>query len=127
MTDDYIHVIKDLPEHDTPAGKMRVLSGEQGAIFWITTEPGAQTPLHSHPIEQATWLVSGAMDVQVADGKRRRVEPGTVLLVPAGVPHQLWAIDACTLVEFTAPPRTDWQQGPGGSAGTEAAGHGTAD
>jgi len=121
MTEDYVYVLKDIPVHDTPAGKMQVLSGEQGAIFWITTDAGAQTPLHSHPIEQSTWLVSGTMDAQVADGERRRIKPGSILLVPAGVPHQLWAIDVCTLVEFTAPPRTDWQQGPGASADANAA------
>ncbi|MEI9927517.1 MAG: cupin domain-containing protein [Sphingomonas sp.] len=108
---EYSHVLEDIPAHDMPVGKIRMLAGKQGSIFWITTDPGTEAPLHSHPMEQTTWLVSGTMDAQVDGGERHRVAPGSALLIPAGVPHQFWYLDTCTIVEFATPPRTDWFPG----------------
>lgn len=105
---DYYHTLDAIPGHQVSVGTIQLLSGQQGSIFWITTDAGAEVPEHSHTMEQMTWLISGTMDVKIGDDARRRIEPGTVLLIPGGTPHKFWYLDQCTIVEFAAPPRLDW-------------------
>lgn len=105
---DYYHDVEKIPGHEVPVGQLRMLSGQQGSVFWVTTAPGTETPEHSHPMEQTSWLLSGSMDVKIGDDERRRLEPGTAVLIPGGVRHQFWYLSECKIVEFAAPPRLDW-------------------
>ena len=104
----YYHKLADVPAHQVPVGNLQLLSGAQGSVFWVTTLPGSEVPEHSHPMEQITWLISGTMDVKIGNDERRRIEPGTVMLIPGGTKHKFWYLDECTIVEFAAPPRFDW-------------------
>jgi|GEM_PF-761066 len=105
---DYYHQLDAIPVHPVVVGNLRMLSGKQGTVFWLKTVPGTETPEHFHPMEQTSWLVSGTMEVKIGDDPRRRVAPGTAVLIPGGVRHQFWYVDECTIVEFAAPPRLDW-------------------
>ena len=105
---DYYHQLDGIPVHKVAVGDLRMLSGKQGTVFWLKTTPGTQTPEHFHPMEQTSWLVSGTMEVKIGDDPRRRIAPGTAVLIPGGVRHQFWYLDECTIVEFAAPPRLDW-------------------
>ena len=104
---DYYHRLNDIPWHDVSVGKLQLLSGREGSIFWVKTSANCESPEHSHPMEQITWLVSGRMEAKIGSDQRRTVEPGTLLLIPSGVTHRFWYIDECTIVEFAAPPRVD--------------------
>lgn len=104
---DYYHRLNDIPFHEVSVGKLQLLSGQEGSIFWVKTNANCEVPEHSHPMEQITWLVSGRMEAKIGDDQRRAVEAGTLLLIPRGVTHRFWYIDECTIVEFAAPPRDD--------------------
>lgn len=104
----YFHKLEEIPRHDVPVGQLQLLSGQEGSIFWIEARAGTEAPEHSHDMEQMTWLVSGRFEARIGDGPRESVNAGTIMLVPAGVPHQVWYVEDCTIVEFAAPPRFDW-------------------
>jgi quercetin dioxygenase-like cupin family protein len=70
----------------------KVVRGEREMIAQVYLKRGALVPLHSHDDEQMTYVLQGALQSLVG-GEEVRVEEGEVLLVPAGVPHQVVALD----------------------------------
>ena len=75
------------------AGTQRRLfiTGEKaGAITLgeLIMEPGAELPLHTHRIEEAMVITKGKATCIDGD-KTYELEPGDVILAPAGVKHNL--------------------------------------
>jgi quercetin dioxygenase-like cupin family protein len=57
------------------------------SIFESVELPGAGAGLHRHPSWQETFLVlEGRFDFE-ADGERRSMGPGEILVIPRGAPH----------------------------------------
>lgn len=52
----------------------------------FTVEPGAETPLHFHDVDEALLPLSGRIDVFLDDAWHA-VGPGEVCVFPAGAPH----------------------------------------
>lgn len=84
--------------------------GERGhgrgvALVTYTTCAGEEPPLHTHPTEDEIFVVlSGAMTF-VVDGARFAAATGSIMVLPAGVPHT-YEIDAAgpvTLLVITYP------------------------
>ncbi len=67
--------------------------------------PGQCTPCHVHEVEQETWYVTEGHGVVVVGTETVDAGPGTVVVAPAGVPHQLVNLSATehfkTVVMFT--------------------------
>ncbi len=101
------HRLGDIPFHETPFGRLRLLAGQQLMVFWGEMDAGSHVPRHSHPNEQITWLVSGRMDFQIDGEPPRSCGPGTVVNVPANVMHETWYREKCEIVECFNPPRLD--------------------
>jgi quercetin dioxygenase-like cupin family protein len=61
------------------------------AIQCIKTPPGGGSPagLHTHAVDQAFYILSGKMGVEI-EGKEYEAGPGTLVVFPAGVPHRNW-------------------------------------
>ncbi len=60
--------------------------GELG-VAMVTQPPGVATPLHVHAREaEAFYLLEGTMDYRAGD-EDFRLEPGSFMYLPAGVPH----------------------------------------
>ena len=104
---DNFHRLEDIPEHDVNGMKMKVLSGKQNMVFWGELPAGSHAPRHQHPNEQITWLRSGRIEIRIGDDEVQTVEPGGILLIPAGVDHEAWYPVDCEIVEFFSPPRLD--------------------
>ena len=72
-----------------------LLDHESGAtscsINCIKTPPGGGSPagLHTHPVDQAFYILSGTMGIEI-EGQRYEVGPGTLVVFPTGVPHRNW-------------------------------------
>lgn len=67
-------------------------SGAQGCtINCIQLPPGGRAPSgrHTHVFEQLYYIMSGAMDF-VTGGRKYQAGPGTLVVLPAGVPHNNW-------------------------------------
>ena len=69
-----------------------LVSKDQGAVSLTVKEveisPGWEGRMHTHPVDVAIQVLSGAIQV-ILDGETRTVRAGTTLLAPPGVPHKL--------------------------------------
>ena len=104
---DHFHHLDKIPEHDLEGMKVKVLAGKQSMVFWGRLAAGMHVPRHQHPNEQITWLRSGRIESRIGDGEIETIEPGGIMLVPAGVDHEAWYPEECEIVEFFSPPRLD--------------------
>lgn len=47
---------------------------------------GDRIPLHTHDVDEAITILEGEAETRLGD-ERRRVNPGTVMFIPAGIAH----------------------------------------
>jgi len=61
------------------------------SINCIKTPPGGGSPpgLHTHPVDQVFYVLSGEMRVEIA-GHEYEGSAGTLIVFPANVPHRNW-------------------------------------
>jgi quercetin dioxygenase-like cupin family protein len=74
----------------------------------VDMQPGSSVPMHTHENEQTGTLLSGKLQFEIGD-ETHDFEPGDAWMIPANVPHEARAIDACLIVECFSPPREDWR------------------
>jgi mannose-6-phosphate isomerase-like protein (cupin superfamily) len=76
-----------------PAGQRfsQKLADGHTAVSYVRTPSGGGSPrgAHTHEFEQLFYLLEGRMAIEVA-GERTDVEPGSLIVFPAGVPHRNW-------------------------------------
>ena len=79
--------------------------GELLEVESVYTKPTpSRPPVHYHPLQEERFKVlSGGLNVLV-DGRERTLEEGEVLIVPPGVPHQMWAAEAGARVNWQTRP-----------------------
>jgi quercetin dioxygenase-like cupin family protein len=53
----------------------------------VTFEPGARTAWHTHPLGQRLIVTAGCGWVKCADGPKREIRPGDVVICPPGEKH----------------------------------------
>jgi mannose-6-phosphate isomerase-like protein (cupin superfamily) len=61
-------------------------------VAYIQTPPGGGSPrgMHTHAVEQLFFVLSGTMRIEIEGVGERTVEPGGLIIFPAGVPHRNW-------------------------------------
>ena len=79
--------------------------GELLEVESVYTKPTpSRPPVHYHPLQEERFeVLSGGLNVRV-DGRERKLEEGEVLIVPPGVPHQMWAAEAGARVNWQTRP-----------------------
>jgi quercetin dioxygenase-like cupin family protein len=95
-------------EQLNPLLQRQFLHGEQAMLTRFHLAKGCIVPLHSHPNEQISYIVSGALQFDFGDGDTRTVSAGEVLVIPGGVPHSAIATEDTLAFDVFAPPRQDW-------------------
>ena len=70
----------------------KVVTGAGTTLVQTYAKKGALMPLHAHAGEQAIYVLQGTLRIWLPEGERL-VREGEVLIVPAGVRHQIEAID----------------------------------
>jgi quercetin dioxygenase-like cupin family protein len=65
-------------------------------------------PIHQHPHEQVTYVLSGRFEFTVG-GETTVLEPGRAALIPANTPHGGRTLTACRVVDVFAPVREDYR------------------
>ena len=69
-----------------------LVSAEYGAssltIKEVEISPGWEGSLHTHPVDVAVMVMSGAIQM-IIDDELRTVRQGSTLLAPPGTPHKL--------------------------------------
>ncbi|MFM9852703.1 MAG: cupin domain-containing protein [Sphingomonadaceae bacterium] len=66
--------------------------GSSFEVFDTTGTPGGGPPPHTHPWEEAYFVLSGEMDVHI-DGATTHLAAGDITHVPAGVAHGYTTLD----------------------------------
>jgi hypothetical protein len=71
----------------------------------VYTKPTpSRPPVHHHPRQEESFeALSGRLNVQV-DGQDTTLEQGEVLIIPPGVPHEMWAAEAGARVNWQTRP-----------------------
>jgi quercetin dioxygenase-like cupin family protein len=94
----------------------KVVAGERQMLAQIYLKRGALVPLHSHPSEQMTYVLQGALKFLV-DGEETIVREGEVLHIPSGVAHQTEALEDTFELDVFSPVRADWLDLPADQPG----------
>jgi quercetin dioxygenase-like cupin family protein len=63
----------------------------------VTFEPGARSAWHTHPLGQRLIVTAGCGWVQCADGAKRNIRAGDIVLCPPGEKHWHGATDTTAM------------------------------
>jgi quercetin dioxygenase-like cupin family protein len=85
----------------------KVVTGTHQMLAQTYLKQGALVPLHTHPSEQMTYVLQGAVRFVVA-GEETIVREGEVLHIPANAPHQAEVLEDTFQLDVFSPPRADW-------------------
>jgi quercetin dioxygenase-like cupin family protein len=88
----------------------KIIPGQRMMLAHVYLKRGALVPIHRHESEQMTYVLQGALKVDVA-GAEFIVREGEVLHVPPGVPHQAEALDDTLELDVFSPGREEWTVG----------------
>jgi quercetin dioxygenase-like cupin family protein len=83
------------------------IMGAQSMIVKWTLKKGAVIAKHMHENEQTIWITQGSVKV-ISQGKEFIVTAGNILVIPAYVPHELYALEDTIDIDFFSPVRADW-------------------
>ena len=79
--------------------------GDKMLLSWVTLEPHAVAPAHSHPHEQAVIVLDGELLLQL-EGATHTLAAGAMFVIPGDVEHIATAGAAgCTVVDVFSPVR----------------------
>lgn len=62
---------------------------------------------HSHPYEQAGYVLRGSLDLFVA-GEWRRLTPGSSYIVASGARHDAHVLEDCEILDAFSPVRAEY-------------------
>lgn len=97
------------PLPDVPALTAQMVAGDRLHAMFGHVEPNASLPLHSHPHDQITYVLAGAIHFQVGD-EAHDLKPGMGLVIPGGVTHGGVQVgpEGCHFVEIFTPLRENY-------------------
>ena len=95
------------PEQLNPLLTRQFVSGEKAMLSRIMLKKGCLVPEHSHPNEQISLIVSGALEF-IVRGVTQIVRAGEILVIPGNAPHSARALEDTENLDLFAPPRQDW-------------------
>ena len=103
---------KDRPVEDLGNGVTRKILAHAGGLMQVAVafERGAEGPLHSHPHEQLTYVLSGEFEFTIGP-ETKIVRAGDTLYKQPNVIHGCRCLEAGVLLDTFTPQRTDFLQG----------------
>ena len=93
---------------DEDGSEAQIISGEHMHLIRAVYEPGSTYPMHSHPHEQFSLLLSGRILLTVGD-ETREIGPGDGWYAASNVPHggQIIGDEKAVFVDVYS-PATRW-------------------
>lgn len=85
----------------------QMVNGEHATLARIFLAQGAVVPRHSHPSEQFSLILSGALRF-FFDDRELVARTGDIVYIPAHEPHAAEALEDTWDLDFFAPRREDW-------------------
>ncbi|HEX2911111.1 MAG TPA: cupin domain-containing protein [Chloroflexia bacterium] len=101
------------PIEIVPGVNLQLICGDKTMMSFVTIQPGAIVPLHSHPHEQMGAGVEGEMLLYIGGLEPEHchiIRAGDSYLIPGGVPHSAKPLGdkACVALDIFSPPREDY-------------------
>jgi len=90
-----------------PLLQRQFVVGEEIMLARVLLKKGCIVPEHSHPNEQLTYIVEGALKFWIG-GEEIVVNAGEVLCIPPNLPHKAEALADTVDLDVFNPPRADW-------------------
>ena len=92
-----------------PGVRSRLFTGDQVMCSFIEMALGDVVPDHSHPEEQAGYMLEGKLRLRI-DGEEKVMAPGDAYLVPANVRHSAEVVEGpVRVLDIFGPPREDYR------------------
>jgi quercetin dioxygenase-like cupin family protein len=88
----------------------QLVVGQNIMLARVLLKKGCVVPEHSHPNEQVTFILEGALKFWI-DGREILVNAGETLTIPPNVPHKAEAVEDTVDLDVFYPPRADWMSG----------------
>jgi quercetin dioxygenase-like cupin family protein len=89
--------------------KTQVAWGDRLTLSLVTLEAGSTVPMHSHPHEQAGFVLEGELDFTIGQ-ETRRLKPGDSYIIPGNVQHGCAACAGHALVlDIFSPVREEYK------------------
>ncbi len=85
-----------------------LVTGKSMMICECTFDSGVQVPTHSHPHEQAGYVVSGKIRI-IIDGESSDLGPCDSYCVLSNVPHSALTFEPSMVIDVFSPPRDDYR------------------
>ncbi len=85
-----------------------LVTGKSMMVCECTFDFGVQVPTHSHPHEQAGYVVSGKIRI-IIDGESSDLGPGDSYYVLSNVPHSALTFEPSVVIDVFSPPREDYR------------------
>ncbi len=100
--------------HLTEGVSARIYGGEQMTVSVVEIDPGASSPLHSHPQEQWGFMVEGDA-VRILGNAEVSMKKGDFWHTPGNVPHGMVAgPNGAVVIDVFAPPRKEYMEAGSG-------------
>jgi quercetin dioxygenase-like cupin family protein len=96
------------PRELIPGTSVRFVHGDRMTVAYWHFEPGIALPVHSHPHEQITNILSGEFELTV-DGEPIRLQGGDYLVIAPGAVHSGRSITDCDILDVFCPVREDYR------------------
>ena len=92
-----------------PGVLAHAVRGESVSFALVDLEPNVAVAEHSHPNEQAGFIIQGTFSFTIG-GETRELKPGDTYVIPGGVRHSAVAGPEGTVaLDIFSPPREDWE------------------
>jgi quercetin dioxygenase-like cupin family protein len=88
-----------------------LVHGTAMMICEFSLKAGSNLPIHSHPHEQAGYLVSGKIRLTVGT-ETQELGPGGTYYAAPNVPHGAVVLEDAVVVDTFSPPREDYLTPP---------------
>ena len=100
---------KDRAAEDLGGGVSRKVLAHDGGLMQVEVrfETGAVGPLHSHPHEQLTYVLSGEFEFTIGD-ETKLVRAGDTMYKKSGVMHGCRCLKQGVLIDTFTPQRDDY-------------------
>ena len=106
-------VLQYIPWHTVPLEDLtsllqrQMVWGQEIMLARVLLKKGCIVPEHSHPNEQLTYILEGALKFWI-DGKEIVVRSGETLCIPSNMSHKAEALEDTVDLDVFCPPRADW-------------------
>ncbi|GAB6280179.1 MAG: cupin domain-containing protein [Thermovirga sp.] len=77
-------------------------------MAWWLIEKDASLPEHSHDHEQVVNVIEGTLEIS-SGNQVWTLNPGSVLVIPGGVPHLARGVTECRVIDAFYPVREDYK------------------